>query len=120
MTNNPAKRIITIAGPNGAGKTTLAMELLPNEAECPTFINADLLAAGLNPLQSGFVGYICWSLLRASWVENRQSMTDLAALRSLSSAATSRRSSGSSLIRRSRHALLKTLNSISAMFSQLP
>ncbi len=51
MTNNPAKRIITITGPNGAGKTTLAMELLPNEAECPTFINPDLLAAGLNPLQ---------------------------------------------------------------------
>ncbi len=51
MTNNPAKRIITIAGPNGAGKTTLAMELLPNEAECPTFINPDLLAAGLNLLQ---------------------------------------------------------------------
>ena len=47
----PAKRIIIIAGPNGAGKTTLAREFLPNEAECPTFINADLLAAGLNPLQ---------------------------------------------------------------------
>ena len=56
MTNNPAKRIITITGPNGAGKTTLAMELLPNEAECLTFINAGLLAAGLNPLQSDFVG----------------------------------------------------------------
>ena len=27
------------------------MELLPNEAECPTFINAGLLAAGLNPMQ---------------------------------------------------------------------
>lgn len=51
MTNKPAKRIIIIAGPNGAGKTTLARELLLNEAECPTFINTDLLAAGLNPLQ---------------------------------------------------------------------
>ena len=47
----PEKRIIIIAGPNGAGKTTLARELLPNEANTPTFINADLLAAGLNPLQ---------------------------------------------------------------------
>ena len=47
----PAKRIIIIAGPNGAGKTTLAREFLPNEAECPTLINADLLAGGLNPLQ---------------------------------------------------------------------
>jgi predicted ABC-type ATPase len=52
----PAKRIIIIAGPNGAGKTTLAREFLPNEAECPTFINADLLVAGLNPFQSDFVG----------------------------------------------------------------
>ena len=47
----PDKRIIIIAGPNGAGKTTLAMELLPNEANIPTFMNADLLAAGLDPLQ---------------------------------------------------------------------
>ena len=45
------KKILIIAGPNGAGKTTFAMEFLLNEAECPTFVNADLLAAGLNPLQ---------------------------------------------------------------------
>ena len=51
MTDTPAKRIIIIAGPNGAGKTTLAAELLPNEANTPAFINADLLAAGLNPFQ---------------------------------------------------------------------
>jgi predicted ABC-type ATPase len=43
------KRIIIIAGPNGAGKTTFAKEFLPREAECPTFINADLIAAGLSP-----------------------------------------------------------------------
>lgn len=47
----PEKRIIIIAGPNGAGKTTLAREILPNEANILTFINADLIAAGLNPLQ---------------------------------------------------------------------
>ena len=47
----PEKRIIIIAGPNGAGKTTLARELLPNEANVFTFINADLIAAGLDPLQ---------------------------------------------------------------------
>ena len=50
MTGRPDKRIIIIAGPNGAGKTTFAREVLTNEANCPTFINADLLAAGLNPL----------------------------------------------------------------------
>jgi predicted ABC-type ATPase len=43
------KRIIIIAGPNGAGKTTFAKEFLPHEADCPNFINADLIAAGLSP-----------------------------------------------------------------------
>jgi len=43
------KRIIIIAGPNGAGKTTFAQEFLPNEANCPAFVNADLIAAGLSP-----------------------------------------------------------------------
>ena len=43
------KRIIIIAGPNGAGKTTFAREYLPNEANCPIFINADLIAAGIAP-----------------------------------------------------------------------
>jgi predicted ABC-type ATPase len=46
-TNN--KRIVIIAGPNGAGKTTFAREFLPNEADCPSFVNADLIAAGLSP-----------------------------------------------------------------------
>ena len=47
MPSNP--RVIIIAGPNGAGKTTFAREFLPNEAGCPIFVNADLIAAGLAP-----------------------------------------------------------------------
>ena len=43
------KKIVIIAGPNGAGKTTFAKEFLPREADCPDFINADLIAAGLSP-----------------------------------------------------------------------
>jgi len=43
------KKIIIIAGPNGAGKTTFARSFLPEEAQCPRFINADLIAAGLSP-----------------------------------------------------------------------
>jgi predicted ABC-type ATPase len=43
------KKIISIAGPNGAGKTTFATTFLPQEAQCPRFINADLIAAGLSP-----------------------------------------------------------------------
>ena len=42
-------RVIIIAGPNGAGKTTFAREFLPQEAGCPVFVNADLIAAGLSP-----------------------------------------------------------------------
>lgn len=45
------KKIVIIAGPNGAGKTTFAREFLPNEAGCPVFINADLIAAGLSPFE---------------------------------------------------------------------
>lgn len=44
------KKVVIIAGPNGAGKTTFAREFLPNEAGLPVFINADLIAAGLSPL----------------------------------------------------------------------
>ena len=43
------KKIIIISGPNGAGKTTFARSFLPQEAQCPRFINADLIAAGLSP-----------------------------------------------------------------------
>lgn len=43
------KKIIIIAGPNGAGKTTFARAFLPDEANLPRFINADLIAAGLAP-----------------------------------------------------------------------
>ena len=45
------KRILIIAGPNGAGKTTFARSFLLNEAGVSIFINADLIAAGLSPLQ---------------------------------------------------------------------
>lgn len=49
MPRSTALKVIIIAGPNGAGKTTFAREFLPNEAACPTFVNADLIAAGLAP-----------------------------------------------------------------------
>jgi predicted ABC-type ATPase len=43
------RRIIIVAGPNGAGKTTFAREYLTKEADCPDFINVDLIAAGISP-----------------------------------------------------------------------
>ncbi len=48
MITTPACWII--AGPNGAGETTFALDYLPAVAHCQTFINADLIAAGLSPL----------------------------------------------------------------------
>ena len=49
--NGAQPAVVAIAGPNGAGKTTFATEYLPNEAACPRFVNADLIAAGLNPFR---------------------------------------------------------------------
>jgi predicted ABC-type ATPase len=51
------KKIVIIAGPNGAGKTTFAREFLPNEAGCPVFVNADLIAAGIAPFQPELVAF---------------------------------------------------------------
>ena len=46
-----APRCIVIAGPNGAGKTTFAREFLPTDAGIVHFVNADLIAGGLSPLE---------------------------------------------------------------------
>ena len=47
------RRILIIAGPNGAGKTTFAREFLLHETTCPTFVNADLIAAWYEPIPAG-------------------------------------------------------------------
>ena len=49
MTGHERPTCWIIAGPNGAGKTTFALKYLP-EAGCQTFVNADLIAAGISPL----------------------------------------------------------------------
>jgi predicted ABC-type ATPase len=46
---------LIIAGPNGAGKTTFAREFLLKELQIIHFINADLIAAGLSPLDPSLV-----------------------------------------------------------------
>lgn len=57
------RKIIIIAGPNGAGKTTFAGEFLRNEAACPEFVNADLIAAGLSPFQPEKVAFTAGRLM---------------------------------------------------------
>ena len=44
-------RCIIIAGANGSGKTTFAREYLVRDAGVIHFVNADLIAAGISPLQ---------------------------------------------------------------------
>ena len=43
------KRIIIIVGPNGAGKTTFANQILAGDQANVPFVNADIIARGLNP-----------------------------------------------------------------------
>ena len=52
MVENKKPVCYVIAGPNGAGKTTFAMKYLPEIAGCSNFINADLIAYGISPLDS--------------------------------------------------------------------
>lgn len=66
MPNPPV--IYVIGGPNGAGKTTFAREFLP-AARVVEFLNADLLAAGLSPLQPGTMAVRSARLLLARWRE---------------------------------------------------
>ena len=49
-------RCIVIAGPNGAGKTTFARRYLPEDAGVVHFVNADLIAGGLSPLDPKLAG----------------------------------------------------------------
>ena len=46
-----APEIYIIAGPNGAGKTTFALDYLPKVCGSLTFVNADLIASGLSPIE---------------------------------------------------------------------
>jgi predicted ATPase len=45
--------VFIIGGANGAGKTTAALLLLPKYLQTFEFVNADEIARGLNPAQTG-------------------------------------------------------------------
>ncbi len=57
MKENEKPTCYVIAGPNGAGKTTFALNYLPKIAGCHNFVNADLIAYGISPLDSISVQY---------------------------------------------------------------
>lgn len=59
------KEILIIAGPNGAGKTTFAFRHLRLAERGIPFINADLIASGLDPTVTGHVDVLAGRLMLA-------------------------------------------------------
>lgn len=49
--------IYIISGCNGAGKTTASNTILPEILDCPEFVNANNIAAGLSPFQPEKVAF---------------------------------------------------------------
>lgn len=78
----PDKKVIIIAGPNGAGKTTFALEYLPNEADCPAFVNADLIAVGLSPVRPATAAIRAGRLLPSAytWADTESRKTSYVAV----------------------------------------
>ncbi len=61
-------KVYVIGGPNGAGKTTYARQFLP-AAPVLEFLNVDLMAAGLAPLQPDTMAVRSARILLARWKE---------------------------------------------------
>jgi len=69
---------VIIAGPNGAGKTTFAEQFLPNEAGCPDFLNADLIARGLSPFAPESAAFEAGKIMLAQIVARLKARTSFA------------------------------------------
>ena len=94
MARTSGKRVFVIAGPNGAGKTTFAREFLPNEADCPIFVNADLIAAGLSPFHPGRVAVEAGRLVLRQIDAHARQMNSFALETTLSGRGHARRIAG--------------------------
>lgn len=66
------------AGPNGAGKTTFALRYLPEMTGCRNFVNADLIADGLSPLNPAGVQLEAGKILLREIEANVAAGTDFA------------------------------------------
>ncbi len=66
MSANERLSIHVFSGPNGAGKTTFAKVLLPR-LDCPNFLNADMIAAGVAPLSPASSAITAARILFREW-----------------------------------------------------
>jgi len=57
FTSSPKPIFVILGGPNRAGKTTGALTILPQELWIVHFVNADLIARGLSPLNPVFADF---------------------------------------------------------------
>jgi predicted ABC-type ATPase len=76
--SDPPPTCYVIAGPNGAGKTTFALRYLPEMTGCRNFINADLIADGLSPLNPSAVQVEAGKILLREIEANVTAETDFA------------------------------------------
>lgn len=58
--------------PQRRGKATFAQEFLPNEASCPAFTNADLIAAGLSPFAPELAAFKAGRLMLEAMAEHAE------------------------------------------------
>lgn len=78
MADNKKPVCYVIAGPNGAGKTTFALKYLPEIAGCQNYVNADLIAYGISPLDSVAVQFDAGRLFLNEIHKNIEKRTDFA------------------------------------------
>lgn len=67
-----------IAGCNGAGKTTASLTVLPEILDCNEFVNADMIAYGLSPLNQTSVAGQAGRMMLARIKELMQEKKDFA------------------------------------------
>ena len=84
-------RCIVIAGPNGAGKTSFARAYLLQHAKVPNFINADLIAGGLSPLNPSLAAIAAARLVLEEMDRLAEARLDFAFESTLSGVAYARR-----------------------------
>ncbi len=64
------KTINIVAGPNGSGKTTFAKSFLTRDKAIPVFLNPDLIAAGISPVNDEQASFQAGRVLLAD-IKNR-------------------------------------------------